>query len=177
MDRREQRFKNRTAVTKEQALNFLCATMRLSKIVKPINAVRGTATGSRSPAGPRRLGAATRMSASLSRRLSAFFGSAPDQDPKAAKYAVLTPGHAGFPNRTKQSEGSDSAPIRNTPVSPCKPLCAILLVKASVYPLSPVKTNVSRLCECDLKPRWRGLSHAVWDVTSADWAVIGGFYL
>ena len=25
MDRREQRFKNRTAVTKEQALNFLCA--------------------------------------------------------------------------------------------------------------------------------------------------------
>ena len=177
MDRREQRFKKRTAVTKEQALNFLCATMRLSKIVKPINAVRGTATGSRSPAGPRRLGTATRMSASLSRRLSAFFGSAPDQGPKAAKYAVLTPGHAGFPNRTKQSEGSDSAPIRNTPVSPCKPLCAILLVKASVYPLSPVKTNVSRLCECDLKPRWRGLSHAVWDVTSADWAVIGGFYL
>ena len=177
MDRREQRFKKRTAVTKEQALNFLCATMRLSKIVKPINAVRGTATGSRSPAGPRRLGAATRMSASLSRRLSAFFGSAPDQGPKAAKYAVLTPGHAGFPNRTKQSEGSDSSPIRNTPVSPCKPLCAILLAKASVYPLSPVKTNVSRLCECDLKPRWRGLSHAVWDVTSADWAVIGGFYL
>ena len=25
MDRREQRFKNRTAVTKEQVLNFLCA--------------------------------------------------------------------------------------------------------------------------------------------------------
>ena len=25
MDRREQRFKKRTAVTKEQALNFLCA--------------------------------------------------------------------------------------------------------------------------------------------------------
>ena len=177
MDRREQRFKKRTAVTKEQALNFLCATMRLSKIVKPINAVRGTATGSRSPAGPRRLGAATRMSASLSRRLSAFFGSAPDQGPKAAKYAVLTPGHAGFPNRTKQSEGSDSAPIRNTPVSPCEPLCAILLVKASVYPLSPVKTNVSRLCECDLKPIRRGLSHAVWDVASADRVVIGGFYL
>ena len=177
MDRREQRFKKRTAVTKEQALNILCATMRLSKTAKPINAVRETEMGSRSPAGPRRLGAATRMSASLSRRLSAFFGSAPDQGPKAAKYAVLTPGHAGFPNRTKQSEGSDSAPIRNTPVSPCKPLCAILLVKASVYPLSPVKTNVNRLCECDLKPLRRGLSHAVWDVTSADWAVIGGFYL
>ena len=70
MDRRKHRFKNRTAVTKEQALNFLCATMRLSKIVKPINAVRETAMGSRSPAGPRRLGTATRISASLFRRLS-----------------------------------------------------------------------------------------------------------
>ena len=151
--------------------------MRLTKTVKPIGAVRETATGSRSPAGPRRLGTATRMNASLFRRLSAFFGSTPGQDPKAAKYAVLTPGHTGFPNRAKRSEGSDSAPIRNTPVSPCKPLCAILLVKASVYPLSPVKTNVSRLCECDLKPLRRGLSHAVWDVASAEWAVIGGFYL
>ena len=152
-------------------------TNRLSKTAKPINAVRETEMGSRSPAGPRRLGTATRMSASPFRRLSAFSGSTPDQDPKAAKYAVLTPGRAGFPNRTKRSEGNDSAPIQNTPVSPCEPLCAILLAKASVYPLSPVKTNVSRLCECDLKPLRRGLSHAVWDVTSADWVVIGGFYL
>ena len=65
-------------------------------------------------------------------------------------------------------------PSKTPPVSPCKPLCAILLAKVSVYPLSPVKTNVSRLCECDLKPLRRGLSHAVWDVTSADWAVSGG---
>ena len=33
------------------------------------------------------------------------------------------------------------------PVSACKPLCAILLRKPSVYPLSPVKANVGRLCE------------------------------
>ena len=33
------------------------------------------------------------------------------------------------------------------PVSPCEPLCAILLAKASVYPLSGVKANVGRLCE------------------------------
>ena len=65
---------------------------------------------SRSPAGPRRLGTATRMSASLSRRLSAFFESAPGQDPKAAQFAVLPPGHAGFPNRVERSEGSDTAP-------------------------------------------------------------------
>ena len=33
------------------------------------------------------------------------------------------------------------------PVSPCKPLCAILFRKPSVYPLSLVKANVGRLCE------------------------------
>ena len=53
---------------------------------------------SRSPAGPRRLGTATRMSASLSRRLSAFFESTPDQGPKAAKFAVLIPGPGRFAN-------------------------------------------------------------------------------
>ena len=68
-------------------------------------------TGSRSPAGPRRLGTATRISASLFRRLSVFFESTPDQGPKAAKFAVLIPGRAGFPNREKRSDGSDSAPI------------------------------------------------------------------
>ena len=62
--------------------------------------------------------------ASLFRRLSAFFGSAPDQGPKAAKYAVLTPGHAGFPNRAKRSEGSDTTPTWNARVSACEPLCA-----------------------------------------------------
>ena len=47
-------------------------------------------------------GTATRISASLSRRLSAFFGSTHDQAPKAAKFAVLNPGHAGFPKRVEQ---------------------------------------------------------------------------
>ena len=54
--------------------------------------------------------------APLTRRLSAFFGSAPDQGPKAAKFAVLTPGRAGFPNRAKRSEGSDTTP---RPKRPC----------------------------------------------------------
>ena len=36
------------------------------------------------------------------------------------------------------------------PVSACKPLCAILLAKASVYPLSPAKANVGRFADdCD----------------------------
>ena len=39
----------------------------------------------------------------------------PGQDPKAAKYAVLPPDHAGVPKRVKQSEGSNSAPTQNAP--------------------------------------------------------------
>ena len=46
----------------------------------------------------------------LSRRLSAFFWSAPGQDPKAAKFAVLPLGYAGFPKRVNRSEGSDTTP-------------------------------------------------------------------
>ena len=92
-------------------------------------------------------GTAMRSCASLSRRLSVFFESTPNQDPKAANYAVLIPGHAGFPKHVKQSEGSDSAPSETPPVSPCKPLCAIFLRKASVYPLSGVRANVGRLWE------------------------------
>ena len=86
--------------------------------------------------------------ASLSRRLSAFFESTPDQDPKAAKFAVLSPGHTGFPKRAERSEGSDTAPIRN---APCFGVCAVvcdLSPKAErVYPLSRVKANVGHLCE------------------------------
>ena len=51
-----------------------------------------------------------------------FFESTPDQGPKAAKFAVLPPGHAGFPKRVKQSEGSDTTPVRNTP---CFAVCAL----------------------------------------------------
>ena len=81
-----------------------------SKVTNAHHIIHSALTGSRSPAGPRRLGTATRISASLSRRLSAFFRSVSDQDLKAAKFAVLPPGHAGFPNRVKRSEGSDTTP-------------------------------------------------------------------
>ena len=74
------------------------------------------------------------MSASLFRRLSVFFGNTPDQGQKAAKFAVLIPGRAGFPNRAKRSEGSNSAPIRN---APCFAVCAVvcdLSLKAECVP-------------------------------------------
>ena len=82
--------------------------------------------GLRSPAGPRRLGTATRISASLSRRLSAFFKSASDQDPKAAKFAVLTPGHAGFPNVRNAPRVVIAAPSETPLFRRVSRLCAIL---------------------------------------------------
>ena len=54
-------------------------------------------------------GTATRISASLFRRLSAFFGSTLGQSPKAAKYT------GDVCERAERSEGSNSAPIRNSP--------------------------------------------------------------
>ena len=120
-----------------------------SMVTNAHHIINSALAGSRSPAGPRRLGTATRISASLSRRLSVFFESTPDQGPKAAKYAVLIPGHAGFPKRVKQnSPRVVTAPPSKTPrVSPCVPLCAIFLRKPSVYPLSLVKANMGHLCE------------------------------
>ena len=104
------------------------------------------ATGSRSPAGPRRLGTATRISASLSRRLSVSFRSASDQDPKAAKLAVLIPGPGMLVNVRNAPRVVIPPPSETPPVSPCEPLCAILLRKPSVYPLLSAEANVRRLC-------------------------------
>ena len=89
---------------------------------------------SRSPAGPRRLGTATRMSASLFRRLSAFFGSTLGQDPKAAKLAVLIPGPGMLVNVRNAPRVVIPPPSETPPVSPCGPLCAILLRKPSRVP-------------------------------------------
>ena len=91
-------------------------------------------------------GAATRISASLLRRLSAFFRSVSDQDPKAAKLAVLIPGPGMLVNVRNALRVVIPPPSETPPVSACKPLCAILLAKPNAYPLSSVKANVGRLC-------------------------------
>ena len=118
-----------------------------SRVTNAYHIIHGALTESRSPAGPRRLGTATRMSASLSRRLSAFFGSTPDQDPRTGKVCRFDTRPGDVCERAERSEGSDTTPIRNAPVSPCEPLCAIFLREPGVYPLSAVKANVGRLCE------------------------------
>ena len=71
----------------------------------------------------------------------------PRPRPKSGKVCRSDTRPGDVCERAERSEGSNSAPIRNAPVSPCKPLCAIFLRKPSVYPLSPVKANVGRLCE------------------------------
>ena len=88
-------------------------------------------------------GTATRISASLFRRFSAFFGSTPDQAPKAAKLAVLIPGPGMFVN------------VRNAPRVVIAPhLKQPLFHRVSrcvhdsgmgwrVYPPQPLETNVA----------------------------------
>ena len=114
MDRREQRFKKRTAVTKEQALNFLCANDAADQNRGALRCGERNSHGITQPSGaatPRNSDAHERIAVPKALCLS------PTHPPmrKTAKHAVLTPGHAGFLNRAKRSEGSDSAPTRNAP--------------------------------------------------------------
>ena len=70
---------------------------------------------SRSPAGPRRLGTATRISASLSRRLSAFFESTSRPRSQSGKVRRSDTRPGDVRERAVRVEGSDSGPIRNSP--------------------------------------------------------------
>ena len=115
MDRREQRFKKRTAVTKEQALNFLRANDAADQNREALRCGERNSHEITQPSG-----AATPRNSDAHERIAVtqalcVLRERPDQGLKAAKFAILTPGHAGVPNRAKRSEGSDSAPIRNAP--------------------------------------------------------------
>ena len=81
--------------------------------------------GSRSPAGPRRLGTATRISASLSRRLSAFFESTSRPRSQSGKVRRSDTRPGDVRERAVRVEGNDSAPSEMPPVSACEPLCAL----------------------------------------------------
>ena len=71
----------------------------------------------------------------------------PRPRPKSGKTCRSDTRPGDVRERAERSEGSDTIPVRNAPVSPCVPLCAIFRRKTSVYPISPVKANVGRLCE------------------------------
>ena len=111
MDRREQRFKKRTAVTKEQALNFLRANEAAEQNREAHQCGERNSNGITQPSGaatPRNSDAHKRIA--VPKAFCVLRERTPGQDPKAAKFAVLPPGHAGFPKRVKQSEGSDTTP-------------------------------------------------------------------
>ena len=115
MDRRKQRFKKRTAVTKEQALDFPCANEAADQNRETHQCGERNSNGITQPSG-----AATPRNSDAHERIAVpqalcVLRERPDQGLKAAKFAVLTPGCAGFPNRAKRSEGSDTTPIQNAP--------------------------------------------------------------
>ena len=126
---------------------YVYKSMAESRVTNAHHIINSALTGSRSPAGPRRLGTATRMSASLSRRLSVFFGSTLDRDPKAAKFAVLTPGPGMFVNM-RNAPRVVIPPPSETPLFRRVCPCVRFFERSRVvYSLSPVKANVGRLCE------------------------------
>ena len=102
---------------------------------------------SRSPAGPRRLRDSDAHKRIAVPKALCVLREYTRPRPKSGKVCRSDTRPGDVCERAERSEGSDSGPVRKAPVSPCKPLCAILLAKVSVYPLSPVKANVGRLCE------------------------------
>ena len=102
---------------------------------------------SRSPAGPRRLRNSDALMRVAVPQALCVLQECLRPRPKSGKVRRSDTRPGDVRERAVRVEGSDSGPVRKAPVSPCEPLCAILLRKASVYPLSLVKANVGRLCE------------------------------
>ena len=107
---------------------------------------------SRSPAGPRRLRDSDTHKRIAVPKAFCVLREHPRPRPKSGKVCRSDTRPGDVRERAAHVEGNDSAPSETFPVSARKPLCAILLAKASVYPLSPAKANVGHLCE-KLKPQ------------------------
>ena len=115
MDRREQRFKKRTAVTKEQALNFLCANEAAEQNREAHQCGERNSNGITQPSG-----AATPRNSDAHKRIAvpkAFcvLWEHPRPSPKSGKTcrSDTRPGDVG--ERAERSESSDTTPIRNAP--------------------------------------------------------------
>ena len=126
MDRREQRFKKRTAVTKEQALNFLCANEAAEQNREAHQCGERNSNGITQPSG-----AATPRNSDAHERIAvpqAFCVLRERLRPrlKSGKVCRSDTRPGDVCERAERSEGSDSGPVRKAPVSACKPLCAIL---------------------------------------------------
>ena len=113
---------------------YVYKSMVGSRVTNAHHIINSALTGLRSPAGPRRLGTATRISASLSRRLSAFFESTSRPRSQSGKVRRSDTRPGDVRERAERSESSDTTPIRN---APCFGVCALvcdLFPKAECVP-------------------------------------------
>ena len=122
MDRREQRFKKRTAVTKDLALNFLCANEAAEQNREAHQCGKRNSNGITQPSG-----AATPRNSDAHKRIAVpkalcVLRECPRPDPKAAKFAVLIPDPGIFVNVQYVSRVEIAAPSETPlfrPVSRC----------------------------------------------------------
>ena len=115
MDRREQRFKKRTAVTKEQALNFLYANEAAEQNREAHQCGKRNSNGITQPSG-----AATPRNSDAHERIAVpqalcVFRERSRPRPKSGKVRRSDTRPHRVSNRAKRSEGNDSAPIQNAP--------------------------------------------------------------
>ena len=92
------------------------------------------ANRSRSPAGPRRLGTATRIMRIAVPKAFCVLREHTRPRPKSGKVRRSDTRPGDIRERAARIEGNDSAPSETFPVSACKPLCAILLARAECVP-------------------------------------------
>ena len=116
-----------------------------SMVTNAHHIINSALAGSRSPAGPRRLRDSDAHKRIAVPKAFCVLWEHPRPSPQSGKVRRSDTRPGDVRKRAVRVEGSDSGPVRKAPVSPCEPLCAILLRKASVYPLSLVKANVGRL--------------------------------
>ena len=118
-----------------------------SMVTNAHHIINSALTGSRSPAGPRRLRDSDTHKRIAVPKAFCVLREYTRPRPKSGKVRRSDTRPGDVCERAERSEGSDTTLIRKATVSACEPLCAIFLGKPSVYPLSPVKANVGRLCE------------------------------
>ncbi len=108
MDRRKQRFKKRTAVTKEQALNFLCANEAAEQNREAHQCGERNSNGITQPSGAATPRNGDAHGARLRSEGSSLLSDVPSVHAKMAKYALLTAARAEVPDHAARAESSDS---------------------------------------------------------------------
>ena len=116
---------------------------------------------SRSPAGPRRLQDSDTHKRIAVPKAFCVLREHTRPRPKSGKVRRSAPGHAGFPKRVKQSEGSDITPIRN---ALCFGVCAVVC-----DPLSEAECVPTFACESKRRAFVPEVLKTVWTMCWKRW--------